>query len=277
MKKIKNQSLFDFGEFLRNFMRYIFVDESRISKGRFQLFGSLWLPRERQDEFRRGFWKIWDSGFPSRKSELKWTKVSKGKLDNYKKFMDFFLNFPRADFRCVVLDTHTIDYKEYHDGDEELGFYKFLYFFLSRNIEKDYRYRDIKNHYQIFVDRRRKGDDIEVGRLGDLKKVLNNRLDDSCLTIIPPCVRNIEALDSKLSPEIQIVDVIMGAVGYVWEGFQTSPAKLSLIYHIENTFGLKLDRPTPYLTDKINIWKFKLQDKQKSAPSSTPPKGLGVH
>lgn len=258
-------------------MRYIFVDESRISKGRFQLFGSLWLPRDKQTAFRANFWKLWDKEFPSRRSELKWTKVSKGKLETYKRFIDFFATYPQMDFRCMVLDTHTIDYKEYHDDNKELGFYKFLYFFLSRNIEKDYHHRAIGDHCQIFVDRRRRDGNVEVGRLKDLKTVLNNRLDDSCSQIGPPCMRNVEATDSEFSPEIQLVDVLTGAVGYTWEGFQTSVAKLSLISYIEDVFGLTLSRPTPYLTEKINIWKFRLQDKPKSAPSPTPPKGLGVH
>lgn len=254
-------------------MTYIFVDESRLSKGRFQLFGSLWLPRERQVEFRQQFWRLWDQEFPSRRSELKWTKVSKGKLATYKKFIGFFLTSAQIDFRCVVLDTHALDYKGYHEGDKELGFYKFLYFFLSRNIEKDYKYHYIRTPCQIFIDRRRKEGDVEVGRLDTLKSILNNRLDDSCPEVVAPCVKNVEATDSKASPEIQIIDVIVGAVGYAWEGFQTSQAKLELIKHIEELFGLRLNKETPYLTERINIWKFKLGPKKKGASRPTPPRG----
>lgn len=250
-------------------MRYIFIDESRLSRSRFQLFGSLWLPRELQNNFQSKFWELWDLNFPSRKSELKWTKVSKNKLKAYKNFIDFFSYFSGVDFRCVILDTHAIDYKKYHQGDAELGFYKFLYFFLSRNIEKDYQYRNIKKYYQIFIDSRRRDD--EVGKLSDLKIFLNKRLNVVCSNTEQPIIRNIEAVpDSKLSPEIQIIDVLLGAVGYRWEGFQTSPAKLELIQYIEKIFGWELSRPTPYLTEKINIWKFKLQNKLKSAPPPTP-------
>lgn len=239
-------------------MRYIFIDESRISKGRYQLFGSLWLPREKQQLFHDSFWRIWDENFPSRKSELKWTKVSKNKLPAYKKFIDYFSTFSQIDFRCVILDIRAIDYQQYHEGDKELGFYKFLYFFLSRNIEKDYQYREIKDLIQVFVDQRRKGDEVEVGRLSDLKFFLNNYIINYCHSI-PNLVRNVEAVNSQYSPEIQLIDVLLGAVGYAWEGFQTSPAKLELINYIENIFGLSLSKHTPYLTDKINIWKFKLK------------------
>lgn len=247
-------------------MRYIFADESRITKqDRYQLYGSFWLPRENHEQFRLKYWQLWDNEFPSR-SELHWVKVSKGKLETYKKFIDFFATYPGADFRCVVLDSRAIDYKKYHDGDKELGFYKFLYFFISRNIEKDYKYRNITDVYQIFLDRRRRENDIEVGKLQDLKLFLNRRLKNRCSNN-KDIVRNVEATDSKISPEIQIADILMGAVGYSWEGFQTSPAKLELIEHIEKTFGMKLNQPTPYLSEKVNIWKFQLNDnKSKKRP-----------
>lgn len=248
-------------------MRYIFIDESRITKrDRFQLFGSFWIPREKHDEFRMKYWQLWDSEFPSR-SELHWVKVSKGKIETYKKFIDFFATFPGADFRCMVLDSRAIDYKKYHDGDKELGFYKFLYFFISRNIEKDQKYRNISDNYQLFLDRRKKENDIEVGKLQDLKLFLNKRLLNQCF-YSRGVVRNVEATDSKISPEIQIADILMGAIGYSWEGFQTSPAKLELIDHIEKTFGLKLSFPTPYLSEKINIWKFEFNnEKQEKRPN----------
>ena len=256
-------------------MRYIFVDESRLCNSRYQLFGSLWLPREIQQEFIKGFWDLWDKEFLTRKSELKWTKVSNGKLLSYKRFIDYWATKPQIDFRCVILDTHAIDYQKYHQGSEELGFYKFLYFFLSRNIEKDNRFKDIKDVYQIFIDARRQKDEIEVGRLKDLKSCLNSRLSKSCsfkdtdhsiikisskwvLTNNP--IRNVEAVNSKLSPEVQLVDILTGAVGYVWEGFQTSPAKLELIDYIENLLDVKLSKPTSFLTSKVNIWQFKLKE-----------------
>ena len=236
-------------------MQYIFVDESRINPtNRYQLFGSIWFPRELQEKIRSQFWQLWDKSFETRKSELKWTKVSKSKLSVYKKFVDLFYSFPKTDFRYVVLDRHAIDYKKFHDSNEELGFYKFLYFFLSRNIQKDRQYKEIEDVYQIFMDHRRED---EVGKLSDLKDFINlyfgHRSDSSV-------VRNIESVpDSHDSPEIQLIDILLGATGYCWEGFETSPVKLDLIHHICKVFGVgSLNKPTQYLTYKFNIWEFKL-------------------
>ncbi len=137
-------------------MKYIYIDESRISKSRFQLFGSFWINRDNSGDFEKEYWKLWDKEFPTRRSELHWVKVSKGKLETYKKFIDLFATYPGTDFRCVLLDTRTLDYKKYHNGDKELGFYKFLYFFISRNIEKDFKFKGIKDKYKLILDRRRR-------------------------------------------------------------------------------------------------------------------------
>lgn len=246
-------------------MRSIFIDESRIEKGsRFLLFGSLWLHNNKLPDFENRFWELWDASFPTRKSELKWTKVSKGRIHIYKEFVNLFWDFPNTDFRCMVIDKHSIDYQKYHDGNEELGFYKFLYFFLSRNIEKDYKHREITTSYQLFLDHRRQNDSIEVGSLQKLKEVMNNRLDNHCSEIQLPVVRSVESVrDSKQSPAIQIVDVLMGAVGYAFEGYQTSRHKLELIEHIESRFQLRLSASTPYLSEKVNIWKFEFKTKKE--------------
>lgn len=232
------------------------MDESRLV-GRFMLFGSLWIDRALQEDFNDGYWKIWDKHFPSRNSELKWTKVSRSKLDAYKEFIEYFAKFTGVDFRALVLDHHSVDYQKYHNGDKDLGFYKFLYFFLTRNIGKDYAFRNQRQNHQVFLDPRPLT--FEFGRLLDLKVHLNSDLQSRCPEIDHPVVRNVEAVsDSKDSPEVQILDVLLGAVGYAWEGYETSETKLSLIQYIEELFGMDLRKNTPYLSEKINIWNFKL-------------------
>lgn len=249
-------------------MKYIFVDESRINKrDRFQLFGSLWLPRDKQEDFHKKFWKLWDQEFPSRRSELKWTKISNKKLNTYKKFIELFAELYYLDFRCILLDNRSLDYKFYHDNDKELGFYKFLYFFLSRNIYKDFRYGNVDDNYQIFLDKRKMKKGIEVGRLEDLKNYINAYLFNHCNLAKKLIVKNVEALDSKKSPEIQIVDIVMGAIGYKREGFETSGAKVELVKFIEGFFDVDFEKNTPYLSNKVNIWEFRLKKKSASLPT----------
>jgi hypothetical protein len=233
----------------------------------------LWFPRDSREVLRDRFYDLWDHEFPSRNSELKWTKVSAGKLGTYKKFIDLFADIPEIDFRCTVLDTHAIDHKTFNQSDAELGFYKFMFTFISRNINKSYQYEKINEPYQLFLDRRRENDVVEVGHLADLKSYLNVWLDSRCVDIEKPVVRSVEAVDSKESPEVQLADVLLGAVGYAWEGYQRSEAKVELIRYIENHFEWELHRKTPMLSKTINIWPFQLQQQKESAPRPTPPEG----
>ena len=232
--------------------KLVFIDESRIAGSRYMLFGSLWVPKDVQGDLHHTFWSLWDKEFPFRNSELKWTKVSKKRLETYKRFIDLFLSFPNIHFRCVVFDNHATNYRKLCKENGELGFYQFLHTFLYRNIKKENKNSEVANQYEIFCDQRRQGDSIEVGRLSDLRDALNDSLDEYD-TI---SVQTVDAINSHKSPEIQITDVLTGAVGYRWEGFQTKVGKVALAKHIESTCGLCLHKETTPMTDKVNIWKF---------------------
>ena len=67
------------------------------------------------------------------RGELKWVKVSRAKLDNYKSAVDLFFEEAkkhRMHFKVAVFPTQEIDYATYHKGSQDLGFYKFYYQFL---------------------------------------------------------------------------------------------------------------------------------------------------
>jgi hypothetical protein len=68
-------------------------------------------------------------------AELKWRKVSRSKLAECKRFLDYFLTLNTADqlhFKCIVLDTHQFDHRRFNAGDTEIGFYKFYYQLLLK-------------------------------------------------------------------------------------------------------------------------------------------------
>lgn len=79
-------------------------------------------------------------------------------------------------------------------------------------------------------------------------------------------VSNVEPRDARLYNQLQIVDVLLGAVGYVWEGYAQSPAKLELIKHIESKRGNKMTVDSLPSEKKFNIWKMKLSSKKGKTP-----------
>lgn len=66
-------------------------------------------------------------------------------------------------------------------------------------------------------------------------------------------VSNVEPRDARLYNQLQIVDVLLGAVGYVWEGYELSPAKLELIKHIESKRSKKLTMTSLPSEKKFNM------------------------
>ena len=101
--------------------------------------------------------------------------------------------------------------------------------------------------------------------LEDLKNHLNEYFRDK-YSIDRNVVSNVEPRDARLYNQLQIVDVLLGAVGYVWEGYEQSPAKLELIKHIENKRGKKMTVDSLPSEKKFNIWKMKLSSKKGKTP-----------
>lgn len=239
----------------------VYADESRTHGERFMLIGGLWVPVECESCLREDILKLRNEA--NMTSELKWTKVSRGKLSSYKKFIDIFFRQRSVSFHCIVIDKTKLDCKTFAQGDKELLFYKFYFQLISRKLKEG-------NEYFVFTDARnnRKRD-----RLTDLQMYVNNWWNRHKVSTERP-VRIIQARDSKHEDLIQLCDVILGAVGYAWNKHEGSPAKLELIKHITNIFEL------PYLRiatlpsrEKFNIWFWKpsarsIARKRKKHPGS---------
>lgn len=234
---------------------HVFCDESRIVQDQFMVFGGIIAParsvvsfNERLKQFRDKFGLT---------AELKWTKVSRAKLPEYKEFINEFFRVCRRDvvhFRSVVFDTHQFDYARFHQGDKDLGFYKFFYQFVLHSFCK-YAVSDDDRLLMFFDERRSKTP------LSDLKRSLNSgsrkkhgRLCDVVASIEPIC--------SHESDILQVADVMMGAVGYHQNGRHLNPeasqSKIALANHIAKLARLQsLKQQTPWGSSHFGIWPFR--------------------
>ena len=43
-------------------------------------------------------------------------------------YVDIFFSHPAAEFKCLVVDTHKIDYRAFHDNDRETAFFNFYFY-----------------------------------------------------------------------------------------------------------------------------------------------------
>lgn len=222
---------------------------------RFMVYGGIITPDENVERFD-GLLAAWRDTNKMH-SEMKWAKVSKGKLYEYLSFVDFFFDHASENhwhFKSVVFDTHQIDYKTHHDGDEELGFYKFYYHFL---LYKFAPYaKDDTHKLWVYIDQK----STTKERLTDLRRALNagirKKFGRTC-----DVVRAVEPRVSHDCELIQLADVLMGAIAYHCNGCHkadnAAQHRCLLADHIATRSGIQnLAQSTPRGKSDFEIWRF---------------------
>lgn len=220
----------------------IYCDESRFSNPYEQYFliGCLSCPRDQQPQIaqrlkkgRRNF------GFMP---ELKWQNVTEAKIPYLNELLQVFFTSD-LEFRCIIVDKSKLSLGNGSEADE-LAFYKFYYLLLKGLLKPD-------NGYYIFVDQRTKTGET---RLGVLQRYLSKHLEDinrnagkdadlaaSFATTFASesgkqnpnrYLKQLQEIKSEESVFIQLLDVLMGSVGYYWNGFRGSPAKVKFIENL---------------------------------------------
>jgi len=227
-------------------MKYVvYCDESRHDgheRNRYMAIGSLWMPRNERDQLSRLFReRCRENGLGG---EVKWSKVSRLKLDAYKSLIDFFFEMPRLQFRTIVIDQTKIDLKKFHGADRELGFYKFYYEMLWHWFEPG-------NEYLILLDFIQ---NKEAHRFTELRKVLENKL-KGCAWI-----SDLTVIDSHRTPLGQLVDLLTGAVAADWcQNLVVDSPKRELINYIVQKRGCSLLEVSPVPEhEKFNLFKIRL-------------------
>lgn len=234
----------------------IFCDESRQSKDRFMILGGIILPQENIDEFNSTM-----EAFRTKHNmhaELKWSKVSNQKINEYKAFVDYFFalnNTDKIHFHSLIIDNHKVNHKKYNKGNKELGFYKFYYQLLLHSFGKEYS----KHNARLIVtlDHR-----TTSYKLSTLLLVLNKGIKKRYNIDYSPFV-SVEPKDSKKSQLLQINDIIIGAVGFQKNGYHllsnSKKAKIELAQYIADKAGLNdLLENTWREQKRFTIWNFKL-------------------
>jgi len=195
---------------------------------------------------------------------MKWTKVSKGKLNEYKKFVNIFFAINSAHINCVLLDHKKINYRIHFSGDKLFAYYRFYFYLLTRNI-------NFNNFYYIYVHRRETPilDSLEV-----LKRKVNEYCDNKnaeCRGFWSPTlptypVKLLEPRDHKVTELLQMTDVLIGSIGYQWNNYHKKnpdTGKTALSNYIATKLGLGdlrfVTSSEEKLTAKINVWEFPLK------------------
>jgi hypothetical protein len=200
--------------------------------------GGLKVPRFEKARLSRELRKLMQSR--GLNSELKWSKVSTKRLEDYKKIIDFFFKHPQLTFRVIVIEQFKVKLEKYHGKDRELAFYKFYYEMLEKFLLPGYE-------YLILLDYKSNRD---ADRYMALKTYLQNYLGQRAR------IRDLTIIDSGETPLAQLCDILTGSIAAANNGFEKHTSKKQLADHIRSSAGLlTLCASTPLSAEKFNIFK----------------------
>lgn len=220
----------------------VYCDESRHTSDpsdRYMVIGAVSVPRDCKREIVNQIHHL--RAQHATQGEFGWKRLSPNKQAFYEDALNLFLGRPELQFRCVVVDRHAIDNELYSDGDAELGFYKLYYQMLVHWLSP-------QCSYHIYLDTQ---NTREKGRFSTLRDILRRRLMGRARIL------SLEPAESSELELMQLTDLLIGAVGYAWNGRSASPVKVAFV----NALAAGLGRSTIVASTvpgetKFNIFSF---------------------
>lgn len=260
----------------------IYSDESRHKNERFLLLGGIWVEEKNMPVIESGINILRNKlGYVDSNGqhidflgEFKWTKISNKYLAVYKELVDLFFEWTDKDIlrSCSMLvDTQDPAVVAYSNIKKE-GYFKLLYQLYLHNSRAP-------AIYKIFPDRITNPTQHNVN-FEILDKCLEAAFQKKFTPLLNPnehpgtrgFVNNITPVDSRHTSCIQLIDVIMGALGYLQNGLfhkkDAKKAKVELMKYIFEKITLsgavKVSGKSYYVakSTKFNIWLFRPNNKK---------------
>lgn len=220
----------------------IYCDESRHTsdpKDRFFVIGGILCPREYKHHIVHKIHKL--KGRYNAQGEFGWKRLSPNRKDFYWSILDLFINEKELSFRCIIADKQRLDHVQYNQGDEELGFYKLYYQLLVHWLKP-------QNAYYLYLDWQQ---NKTQGRFSTLRDILRRKLSGRA------AIRCLEPVGSKNIPMIGLADLLIGAVGYRWNGRDTSRTKVDFCDELSRSLHIDdMAQSTFIIRNKFDIFPF---------------------
>lgn len=201
----------------------IYIDESSQTKNRFLVLGGIIVAKPKVDALTDLISRARQPDLPA--GELKWSKVSRAKLDAYSRVVDVPFDNPKpAHFHSLVVDTTKQDHRTFNEGSREIGFSKEIYQ-LAMKFGRLY-----PNLFHLYPDERDTTQSPD-----ELRLILNRGCHKKGDTRDWP-FRRCHFRNSARCPPLQLVDIIIGALAYRMNKHHliagAAPAKIELSQYV---------------------------------------------
>lgn len=223
---------------------YYYCDESCHLENdgiNFMILGSIKLPREKKEIIYKEIKDIKIKHGLSPNMEIKWTKVSLGKIEFYEEVIEYFFKNPNLKFRAVVASKENLVFGNEENDDYASWYYK-MYFQLLNKFMSPRR----KN--RIFLDIKDSRGGKRIKKLRDILiwENMNRKF-----------IRDINQVHSNTSEVLQLTDLLIGALGYYNRGLNSNKGKMRIVKKLleyTNELGIDITKTTRIDERKFNVF-----------------------
>jgi hypothetical protein len=209
--------------------------------------GAIWCPLEKSREIAARLRDIKRKHGIKTDYEIKWERVSPGKLQFYLDLVDYFFDDDHLHFRAYVADKQGLKHDEFGQTHDD-WYFKMYFYLLSFLFDPEYVYR-------VYLDIKDTRSAIKIAKLHE---VLCNNMYDFDRQI----VSRVQAVNSKEVVQVQLVDLLIGAVGYANRNLTSSAAKLAIVERIRLRSRCVLTSSTLVRARKLNIFRWHPQEQR---------------
>jgi len=211
------------------------------------VLGAVWCPLDKTHEIAVRVREIKRKHLLAPGFEVKWTKVSPGKKQFYLDLLDYFFDDDDLHFRgLVVPDKTKLNHAAFQGQDHDAWYYKMYFDMLKVILSPIGRYR-------IYLDIKDTRGAEKVKKLHD---VLCNNLYDFSREI----VERVQLVHSHEIEQLQLADLLIGAVSYMNRGLHSNAGKQALVERMKQRSGYCLTKTTLLREDKVNLFRWKAQE-----------------
>ena len=176
----------------------------------------------------------------ARDAEIKWNKVSPGKLDYYLELVEYFFSNSDLHFRAIVIpDKRELCHDNFNQTHDE--FYYKAYFNMLKTILEP------NKEYAIYIDIKDTRSQQKVCKLHDV-------LCNNCYDFNRNIIKKVQQIRSNEVELMGLADLLIGAMSYLHRDFNQSKEKIAIIEKIKELSGYKLRNSTLYREPKFNLF-----------------------
>lgn len=174
--------------------------------------------------------------------EAKWKKVSPGGITLYSDIVEYFMAQPELRFRGVLVPDKSLLRHDAFQQDHDTWYYKMYYTLIEKLV-------DSGDSYAVYLDIK---DSRSGARAAKLHEILcRSQRDPLCRRI-----RRVQPVRSHEVEQVQVADLLTGAVAYAARGLRSSDAKCSLVDQLSAGCGCSLSATTPLDAIKFNLLRW---------------------